>query len=58
MTHFLQQDKGEIEKEKKVSDQVKPKGDSETIMVVEDEEAVCKMVCQIVRNLGYNVIEA
>jgi PAS domain S-box-containing protein len=33
-------------------------GGSETILVVEDEEAVRKLICQLLRDSGYQVIEA
>jgi CheY-like chemotaxis protein len=40
------------------AEEVEMEGGTETILIIEDEEAVRKMVVRILRRLGYSVIEA
>jgi len=44
-------------KEEKETSQISLKGGTETILVVEDEEAVRKMACKSLKHYGYTVIE-
>jgi PAS domain S-box-containing protein len=49
---------GEISEDEVISDQVTPEGNQETILVVEDDEDVRAYSVDVLRELGYRVVEA
>ena len=55
---FLPRVEGEIEKPQKASAPVKESRGGQTILVVEDEQALRKLTSSVLQDLGYTVLEA
>ena len=55
---FLPRVEGEIEKPQKASAPAKESRGGQTILVVEDEQALRKLTCSVLQDLGYTVLEA
>ncbi|WP_420911765.1 ATP-binding protein [Sphingomonas turrisvirgatae] len=56
---YLPRHWGETERGKEVADApVAPRGDGETVLVVDDEPTVRMLVAEVLSDLGYNAIEA